>query len=55
MIGANTKVNEKIDLELMYSFKDFGKTNSYRLNATNFMPKRHYQGHIGTIGIRYNL
>ncbi len=55
MIGTNIKLAPKINLELMYSWKDFGKTK-YRITDKEEIPMRNrYKGHHLSVGIRLDL
>lgn len=55
MIGTDIKVNPEISLELMYSWKDFGKTK-YKIKDKEKIPeKNRYKGHNFSIGIRFDL
>jgi len=50
MLGASIKLNPEINLELMYSWKDFGKTK-FLIGDT----KNHYRSHNISMGLRLDL
>lgn len=55
MIGTDIKVDPEISLELMYSYKDFGKPKYKREDISNISPTKRYKGHNFSIGIRFDL
>lgn len=55
MLGTSITVAPKISLELMYSWKDFGKTKIKALDD-EFAPIRNkYKGHHLSMGMRFDL
>lgn len=53
-LGASIPLNAKIDAEIAYSFRDYGKTASSKI-LENEMAKSDYKGHHFLVGIKYSL
>lgn len=54
-IGINFKPNDPLNWELIYSFRDYGSTNTYIPNTEHIAINNHYVGHHISLGIRLNL
>lgn len=55
MIGTSIKLVPKINLELMYSWKDFGKTKYKIIDKEEIPMRNRYKGHHLSVGMRFNL
>jgi len=54
-IGTSIKINSRVNLDLAYSYKDFGKPKYKREDIPNIPPVKRYKGHNSSIGIRFDL
>jgi len=55
MIGGGFNLTSNTTLELAYNWKDLGSSKPKQINELAAMPAKHYRGHIGTFGVRYNI
>lgn len=51
-IGSTIKLQENISLELVYNWRDFGKTKPISVNGEDTLIKNRYIGHDFTVGLR---
>jgi opacity protein-like surface antigen len=55
MFGTNMKLNPRINLELMYTWKDFGKVKHKSIDSNQYAIKNKYKGHNFSTGLRFDL
>lgn len=54
-IGTSIKINSRVNLDLAYNYKDFGKPKYKIEDIPNIPPIKRYKGHNFSIGIRFDL
>jgi opacity protein-like surface antigen len=54
-VGTTININQEVNLDLAYSYKDFGKPKYKREDIPNIPPVKRYKGHNFSIGIRFDL
>jgi opacity protein-like surface antigen len=55
MIGTSLKVNSGVNLELMYSWRDFGKTKHETIDFDEIAIRNRYKGNHLSVGLRFDL
>lgn len=54
-LGASTRINSNVNLDVAYSYKDFGKPNYKPEDMRHILSNKPYRLHNMSIGIRFDL
>lgn len=54
-LGASTKINSNVNVDIEYNYKDFGKPNYKTKDLTHVLSDKKYKTHNLSIGVRFDL